>query len=283
MADEPVADPGPGAPPSNVREAAPEGKPGGDGAHTDGLRLAEESPAGVRTGKLARLMEVSPQSILNWVKAGMPVAGEDTKGRLFDAAACIAWRARTGASAVHGGKRYGSGAPAKKIPGELQGELAKADLAALNRQTAETVLGDLKDGTGVPPREERLSFEGLAGLSAEQLKILAWLPVEVSNFTQSETTRAQLMTRLQKDQMEIALSRGKLHDSAQCEAATASHLMVLRTRLTGLPGRAAASIVAAAKMGPELVPVVKAALVAAVDEVMREIAAEPLGAMGAAA
>lgn len=67
----------------------------------------------VRGSVLAARLGCSDQTVLNYVKAGMPVAGKDVGGRLFDETECRAWIAKNkpgfdGATG-RGGKRAGAG------------------------------------------------------------------------------------------------------------------------------------------------------------------------------
>lgn len=242
------------------------------------LKLAapDENGKGT-TGWLAEKLGVSRQSVLNWHKEGMPSAGVDPRrgGPMFDLAVCRQWQRENRGGSLHGGNR-GGGRPPAKNPGELVGELVSADVAVQNREQASALFKALGAGTAGAV-EEPLRHEVIPDLDDARLTVLLALDLRRQDLPAALIGKWEDIRKIRKMDMDLAERRKELHDAASCDAAHSQHLTVLRTKLLGLAGRAAPSIVAAARLGPEMVPIVKAALVASVDEVMREIAADPLG------
>lgn len=247
------------------------------------LQLSQPEDGTGTTGWIARMLGVSPQSIAKWVRAGMPTCGVDPRwgGPVYDLAACRAWRTANRPERLHGGARRGAGRKPEKQPAEMaplvEAAAAKVDM----REAALARLGELGKAAAAAVQSDRVDFDNLSPLTASDLRLLAYLEPAESGFSAAQANRLQMLARSQRDQMEIAERRGLLHDAASCDAARMQHLTLLRTKLLGLPGRAAPVIVAEARLGPELVPVVKSALMKMVDEMMREIAGDPMGAEGA--
>lgn len=235
------------------------------------------------TGWIAGKLGVSAVSIAKWVKAGMPTCGTDPRygGRLFDLAACRAWQAANRAATLHGGHRRGAGRKPERQPAEMAPLVEAAAAKESMRESALARLGELGKAAAAAVQSDRVDFDNLSPLTAADLKLLAYLNPEESGFSLAQANRLQQLARSQRDQMDIAERRGLLHDAVSCDAARTQHLTLLRTKLLGLPGRAAPVIVAESKLGPELVPVVKSALMKMVDELMREIAGDPMGGEGA--
>lgn len=243
------------------------------------LTAPEEDGRGT-TGWLAGKLDITEQSVRNWHAAGMPSCGVDPRrgGPMFDLAECRKWALANRPARLHGGARRGAGRPRNPSPAEMVGELSRAETKAEKTARAEALMGELGRAAAEEAASPRVDLDhGLLKLTEAELKILAVLDPATSGLTPAAMSRLQDLAKVRKMEMEAAERRGALHDAGACEAAQAGHLTLLRTKLMGMPGRAAAQVVAAAKLGPELVPVVKAALVAAVDEVMREIAADPMG------
>lgn len=246
------------------------------------LELSPPEDGQGSTGWLAGKLGVSRQTVLNWHRDGLPSSGIDPRrgGPLFDLVVSRQWQREHRGGTLHGGKRRGGGRPPAKSSGELVGELASADVAALNREQAVKLFGDLVNGTAGPV-ETPLRHEVIPDLDDARLTILLALNLRRQDLPPSAIGAFEDIRKIRKMDMDLAERRGDLHDAAACNAATTANQTLLRTKLLGLPGRAAAAVVSAGRLGPELVPVVKQALQAAVDEVMREIAENPLGGIAA--
>lgn len=256
-------------------------------ADDGGLKLTAPDEDGRGTsGWLAFKLGVSDQTIRNWHHdEGMPSCGRDTgrgRGLLFDLKVCREWRAKFHPATLHGGKRPRAGRPPKLPPAEMAAVVDAAATKESMRESAAARLGKLAEAVNAEDGSPRIDFDNLSRLTEADLKLLAYLEPGVTGFNAAQATRLQQLAKSQRDQMEIAEQRGNLHDAAACTAAKGAHLRVLRNKLEGLPGRAAPLIVAAAKMDAGLVPVVKAALMEQIDQVIRELAEDPMGARAAA-
>lgn len=239
----------------------------------DALKLAAPEANGTgTTGWIARMLGVSSQSIVKWVKAGMPTCGVDPRwgGPVYDLVVCRAWQAANRAATLHGGHRRGAGRKSEKPPAEMAPVMEAAAAKVDMRESALAMLGDLGRAATAEVAGTRIDFDNFSRLTETQLNTLAWLDPGISGWNAAQATRQQQMAKAQWDQMEIAKARGELMDRAEQAAALTTLAELVRANFEGLSGRLTPALMSAMRLTPDR----EAPLRALIDREVARVIAE---------
>lgn len=216
--------------------------------------LDPAQPGLVGTSALAAALGVTAQSIRNYAREGMPVAGRTPDGHArYDLAACQAWHKANKPEPAHGGRRPGAG----RKPGT---------------QTIATPGGG---PPGPPPPPAGVALAGLPTTPEGIIEALGRGDIDLATARQIGEAIKAASGRQRLDQ-----ERGELLERADVEKAWRGHLAELAAALRTLPRSMTPAVLAAAGLGPDRAHDVEHAIERQVHALMRRLA---VGGVGQAA
>ena len=246
----------------------PEGRAGERAPFADRVAAfeAECRAAGLIPAKeLADRWDVSKQTIFNRMRADMPVARESPLDGSFwfSFGDCEDWRRKNVLGAWHGGARSRAGRPkGSKNQTRRGGRRGDAEGAApvfheVSRPARFTVDGEIEEPAARSRRPEPEEFDGaLGGLTSER--------------------RREIELKNEQREMQIRKARGELIELADVKRAVAAAVMQAKNRLESMAARLTPKIVGECALLPEQASLVMVLINQQVDEVLDELAREPL-------
>lgn len=181
--------------------------------------LEGTTPQGATTEEVAVAFGVTPQTVRNWQRRGMPCLADGKQGvsARFDLAACKRWAAANKMETGHGGERVGAGRkrrrgrPRKSQWRDGQGGPGGEPLIdeAEKRRKAIDLVAELAGREHTDPEALDLATD-LCKLTYHNLVTLAHLTPEASGLTPSAIARLEKLLAVQQRQREFQKASGEL-------------------------------------------------------------------------
>jgi hypothetical protein len=234
---------------------------------------ASPEPEYATTSELARILDVTGQTVRNYRKQGLKGVRHGD-GWLFKVSEARAWVKRNKPFTVQGGKRPRAGRPRKYTPTIVPGQdAAESPLArAAAAEPAPT-----------PPTPElaeawRQYYRGMA--DDVQMRLVAGVPLN-RPATPAEGKHLKEMAEAHEKHRQSHERRKTLVDAEEVAKDTVEWMQRLRVRLNGLVSQVSARVMAEGQVAGEREPRVREAVQRVVDGIVGEFAGAGVGSAGA--
>lgn len=220
--------------------------------------LEGTTPDGATTEEVAGVFGVTPQTVRNWQRRGMPCLADGRQGvsARFDLKACKRWAAANKIDTGHGGDRAGAGRkkrrgrPRKNAHQWRDGGGEPLIDEAEKRKKAIDLVADLAGREHHDPEALDLATD-LCKLTFHNLVTLAHLTPDVSGLTPAAVARLEKLLAVQQRQREFARSAGELVRASDVRREAGELLGELRQALEAGAKDTARELAAMLELGGE--------------------------------